>query len=73
MSSMYGGMIHETRLIDRFVANQNVTFVADQLQIRNLDLAEEFRERIDPEAVRKFGIAHRNVSRQSLIEAVTGK
>jgi hypothetical protein len=43
------------------------------LQIRNLDLAEEFRERIDQEAVRKFGIAHRNVSRQSLIEAVTGK
>ena len=45
-------------LVDRLVADQDVALVADELQIRNLDLAEEFRERIDPEPVRKFRIAH---------------
>ena len=73
MRGMDRRMNHEAGLIDRLVADQDVAVVADQLQVRHLDLAEMLRERIDPETVRKFGVAHGDMPRQPLIEAIAGK
>ena len=49
---------HEAGLVDRLVADQDVAIVVDELKVRHLDLAEMLRQRIDPEPLGKFRIAH---------------
>jgi len=52
------------------VSEQDVACMIDQLKIRDLDLAEKFRQRIDPEAIREFRVSHGDMPGEALIEAV---
>ncbi len=63
-------MNHEAGLIDRLVTDQDVAGMIDQLKIRDLDLAEKLRQRIDPEAAREFRVAHGDMPGETLVEAV---
>src|SRR5207244_10920352 len=70
MCGMDRRMNHEAGLIDRFVTDQDVAGMIDQLKVRDLDLAEKLRQRIDPEAIRELRIAHGDMPGEALVEAV---
>jgi hypothetical protein len=70
MRGMDRRMDNEAGLVDRLVANEDVAVVIDELKIGHLDLAEMLREWVDPEALGIFRVAHSDVARETLIEAV---
>src|SRR5438552_15789374 len=53
--------------IDRATALNHFPFVAHQHQISRCDVSKMNTERVDPEAVRVFGVSDCDVSRQSLV------
>ena len=70
MRGMDRRMNHEAGLIDRLVTDQDVAVMVHELKIRDLDLAKELRQRIDPEAIREFRVAHGDMPGEALVEAV---
>ena len=62
-------MNDEGRRVDRIIALDDIALVVAADQVRDLDLAEMDAERIDPERVRKLGIARGDVARDPLVEA----
>src|ERR1035437_550875 len=66
---VHGRVDHERRSIDRAFALDDLTFVVDEDQVRNPDVAKVHAEGIDPEVVEQFGVTDRDVPGDALGEA----
>ena len=66
---MYLRVDGERRLVDGAVAHDDPTVVADEYQVRDLDLGEGDAQRIHPEVVGELRVAGGDVTGHALVEA----
>ena len=68
-----GGMDLEAGQVDRLVADDDSAVMVDEQQVRDADMAEIHAERVDPEMVGPFRVAHGDVAGGAMVEAVMGE